>query len=112
VPYTVTGGTIGGSAELVVSGGGLVTLDNINDFNGGAVVSSGTLVLGNAGALEAGSALTVGDSSAFAPQTLTLSSGASTFSPAIVVVPEPGTLALLAAGVATMAVRTIRRRKR
>jgi autotransporter-associated beta strand protein len=106
--YNLTGGPIAGSTSLVVSGGGQLTLSNTNSYTGGTIVSSGTLVVTNPAAIADNTNLSVGDMTS-------LLSAAPIASPSIagasVAVPEPGTLALLAAGFAAVAFRVARRRK-
>jgi autotransporter-associated beta strand protein len=105
--YDLTGGPITGSTSLVVSGGGQVTLSNTNSYTGGTFVNSGTLVVDSPSAIASGTNLTVGSSTTLfnAP---TVPGG---IEGAAVAVPEPGTLALLAAGIAVAAFRVARRRK-
>lgn len=52
--YTITGGSIIGSAALTKMNGGLVTLNTANSYTGGTTLGGGTLTLGNAGALSTG----------------------------------------------------------
>ena len=95
---TTFNGTIadGPSDLLALSlGSGTLTLSGTNTFTGGTTVAGGTLILTNNEALADGSSLTVGDASAFAPAA---------------VVPEPGTIMLLAAGMMLLVVRGLRRR--
>jgi len=109
---TVTnGGSFSGTIEdgldspvsLVLTGGDL-TLAGTNTYSGGTLVSSGTLTLNDNEALAPGSSLTVGNASAF-PATL-LAHDTTTMA-----VPEPGTLALLIAGlVVGLGIRQWRKR--
>jgi autotransporter-associated beta strand protein len=107
--YDLTGGPITGSTSLVVNGGGQLTLSNTNSYMGGTSVNSGTLILTSSAAIASGTNLSVGNMTS-------LLTGAPTAAPGIaeastVAVPEPGTLALLAAGIAIVAFRVTRRRK-
>jgi autotransporter-associated beta strand protein len=89
--------------SLTVSGGAL-TLTGTNTYEGGTIVSGGTLTLGNNDAIAEGSSLTVGDASLFSdlsPASAVTAQAspvtAERMSPTSV--PEPGTLALLAAAI-------------
>jgi autotransporter-associated beta strand protein len=90
-----------GVLALTKTGAGVLTLSGTNGYTGGTTVSGGTLVLANNEAIADGTSLTVGDPSAFLPapvvpnSAVTVGSGLS--DAAIAPVPEPGTLALLAA---------------
>ena len=114
-------GALSGSGGLVLSGSGSVYLSNANNsFSGGTSVEGGTLYLTNRGSILDGSSLTVGAggtavfNSSAAPMIATDMAGeagpsASTVAP----VPEPGTLATLAAGViCCLAARNCQRRRR
>ena len=107
-----------GSA-LSLSGNGQLILSGSGTFADGTTVISGTLVVANLNALEVGASLTVGDSGAFTfdrsgPAMSFSAAGAADRLPASVTlaaVPEPSTLALLAAG-ALVGEALRRRRKR
>ena len=86
---TVTGQIVGGGT-LATSGDGTVLLSGTNSFIGGTVVESGTLVIQNSEALADGTSLTVGNALAFAAPIVPASAP-------VTAVPEPGTMALLAA---------------
>src|SRR5207244_212206 len=62
--YTISGGAIGGTATIAVTGGGTVILTNTNTNSGNTTISSGTLQLGNGttatGTLGAGSVINNG----------------------------------------------------
>ena len=91
-----------GSAPVsLILAQGELTLNGENTYSGGTTVSGGTLILGNSEAIAAGSSLTVGNASAFE----------AVAQPMVAVVPEPGTLLLLAAGMMGAAV-TCRFRRR
>jgi fibronectin-binding autotransporter adhesin len=95
----------GGILALEKVGNGQLILSGSNTYGGGTIVNAGTLVVESPTALPNGSSLTVGQgaSSLFAPSISASPAGASsTAAPggAVAAVPEPGTLALLAAGVA------------
>ena len=86
---------------LTLTGPGTLYLSGTNTYSGGTTVAGGELVVTTAASLLAGSSLTVGNSAAFAP----VIPNASAVSP----VPEPGTLALLIAGAALLAMNRSRR---
>jgi fibronectin-binding autotransporter adhesin len=91
-------GGFGGNAPLGLElDGGALVLSGTDTFSAGTVVTGGTLVLGSPTALAAGSSLTVGAgaSSLFAP-----ASAGPAAAAVVASVPEPGTMALLAAGLA------------
>jgi fibronectin-binding autotransporter adhesin len=92
--------TLDGNGQLILSGSGLYT--------GGTIVNGGTLIVESAVGLDDGSSLTVGAgaSSIFA-RISPAAVGGSPVSP----VPEPGTLALLAAGGLLISCRALRRRR-
>jgi len=104
----------GGNHSLSLDGGGTLILSGSDSFQGGTTVTAGTLILDSPEALASGSNLTVGDASAFAggPGGAGADAAGSTAagiellaaSPGIVPVPEPATLALLAAGAALLAI--------
>ncbi len=78
------------SGSLTMDGSGTLTLSGSNTYNGGTFVANGTLIVTSPDALLDGSNLSVGPGAAsFGPVV-----GASTAT----AVPEPGTLALAAAG--------------
>jgi autotransporter-associated beta strand protein len=96
---------ISGSGSLIKTGPGTLVLSGTNTFTGGLYVEDGTAVLDDPAALVDGSSLIVGQGAAQIFGTVlpaaVSSSGAA--------VPEPATLALLAAGL--LAAIGVRRRK-
>jgi autotransporter-associated beta strand protein len=90
---------------LVLDGSGTLILSGSNTFSGGTSVEAGTLIVGSATALADGSSLTVGQgaSSLFAPAIAGPAVVAAEVS-GVAAVPEPGTLALLIAAIASAAV--------
>ncbi len=96
--------SIGGGGSLLKTGAGTLILSGSNDYNGRTTVNAGTLCLTDADALPSGGNLTVAAGATFVfdpslaggsvsvSQTYADSSGA-----AVAAVPEPGSLALLAA---------------
>ncbi len=107
--YDLTGGPITGTTSLVLSGGGHLTLDNSNTYTGGTFVNSGTLIVDSASGIESGTNLSVGGMTSLFTHAPTVPGGIAGAS--VAAVPEPGTLALLAAGLAIVAFRVARRRK-
>ncbi len=107
--YDLTGGPITGSTSLVLTGSGQVTLDNSNSYSGGTFVNSGTLVVDSTSGIESGTNLSVGSMTSLFTHAPIVPDGIAGAS--VAAVPEPGTLALLAAGMAIVAFRVARRRK-
>jgi fibronectin-binding autotransporter adhesin len=107
---TTFGGAIRDGASptaLLLSGGtGTLVLTGTNTYTGGTTVLSGVLEVDNAYGLADGSSLSVGTDvvGLFGPLSPAASSQASGGLPAVAAVPEPGTLAVLVAAVAILAV--------
>jgi autotransporter-associated beta strand protein len=96
----------GALLALTKVGSGSLTLSGTNTYMGGTTVENGTLVLTNNEAIADGTSLTVGDLSAFAAPVVPAHAAATAIAP----VPEPGTLALIAALLGSAVVcRRIRR---
>jgi autotransporter-associated beta strand protein len=91
-------GPISGDISLVLNGPGTQVLAGNNTYSAGTIVEAGTLVLNNSEAIPDGSSLIVGQGAAslFAPAIAGPSIAAA--SGGAEAVPEPGSLALLAAG--------------
>ena len=96
-------GDIGGTGSLIHVGSGTLVLGGSNWYGGGTFVTNGTLVVTNPEALVDGSNLYVGsDLSAFGVEFATVVADGSAVAVGsglneVVPVPEPGTLAILAA---------------
>jgi autotransporter-associated beta strand protein len=93
-------GTITGSGVLVKAGDGSLTLSGSNDYTQGTVVHGGTLQIGSPTALPAGGSLTIGEGDAVGLSGGLVAAAAGQAVPdscPAAPVPEPGTLALLAA---------------
>jgi fibronectin-binding autotransporter adhesin len=99
--------TISGSGRLDLTSGTL-TLSGTNSYGGGTFVKGGELIVNDSFSLPDNGNLTVGDPLAFPAAVVPgeVVANSSAVSP----VPEPGTLALLAAGAAAAAVAVRRRR--
>jgi fibronectin-binding autotransporter adhesin len=102
-------GNISGGLDLTTSGTGTVALSGSNTYTGGTFVDAGTLIAEDVSALPDGSNLTIGDGALFAGVVASDSvvAGSSNSGSSSVAVPEPGTLALLFAGLAGAAVACI-----
>jgi autotransporter-associated beta strand protein len=106
----------GGIAALhLVSadGAGTLILSSSNNYGGGTFVDSGTMIVTNPSAIADGTNLTVGNAALFAPSPIVPSQAGSGGAGAASVasVPEPGTLLLVAAGGALLAVYRKRRKR-
>jgi autotransporter-associated beta strand protein len=103
-------GALTGSGGLAQIGPGTLVLSGTNTYSGGTTVSGGTLVLADNAALADGSNLTVGNNLGAFPS-LVPASSSDARGAATAAVPEPGTLALLAAALGCAAIcRRLRRR--
>ena len=104
---TFNGGILGGGAlgtiDLVLNGPGTLVLSGSNTYTGGTTVDAGTLAITTAGALRDGTSLTVAAGGTFVFDPAFISGSPVTggaVSAGVAAVPEPSTLALLAAGLA------------
>ncbi len=88
------------ASTLVLNGPGTLILSGSNSYSGGTTVEAGTLYVTNSAALTDGTSLTVGAGGTFIFDPSAAGAAAVPVPDAQVVtpVPEPGTLALLAAG--------------
>ena len=92
---------------LVMGGGGTQVLSGTNTYTGGTTVNNnGTLIVTNPEAIADGTSLTVGNASFFPPAPVVPAPAAGA---AVASVPEPGTLALVAA--AGLAVAALARKR-
>jgi autotransporter-associated beta strand protein len=89
---------ISGSGGLAMIGSGQLTLGGTNTYTGGTAVANGTIFVTNNAAIEDGTNLYVGSGALALGAVVPAPSAAPTAVPAVAPVPEPGTLALLAAG--------------
>jgi autotransporter-associated beta strand protein len=96
------GEIVDGESNLVALSltGGTLTLTGNDTYTGGTTVHGGTLIVTNAGGLADGSSLTVGSPSLFPADVIPSATAASATgaSSAVSPVPEPGSMALIAAG--------------
>jgi len=105
--YTLSGGPIAGATGLVVSGGGLVTLNNSSTYTGTTSIGSGTLsagilvVSGGSSSLgNASSAVVLGD--ATNQGTLSYSGGAANYTRGLTINAGGGQLTNLGTGLLTV----------
>ncbi len=108
---TLNGGISGTGTGLTLEGSGTLILSGSDTYSGGTTVNGGILEIETEDALPAGQALTInaGGTLIFNPAAgapLALSAG-----PQVAAVPEPGTLALLIAGLAVGSAAWRRRRR-
>ncbi len=96
-------GTDGG---LTVTGGGTLSLSGVDTYMGGTRVENATLIVTNPAGIQDGTNLYVGPPGSFFAPVVPPASA-----PAVVSVPEPGTLTLLAAGVFAIAAALRRKRR-
>ena len=105
------GAIVGAAANFVKDGSGTAMLSGDNTYTKGTYVKAGTLIVTNNETIEDGTSLYVGsDLGAFGSVVPALA-GQEFASPATAPVPEPGTLALLAAVRAVGALAAWRRRQ-
>ena len=98
--------------SLTLDGGGVLILSGTDTYSGGTTVDAGTLILTSNSAIADGTSLTVGSGGVFIFDPAT--AAASTYSSAatqVSSVPEPGSLALLAAAVAGLVWKCRTRRR-
>ena len=113
---TISDGTT--KVALSLNAPGTLILSGSNDYTGGTTVDAGTLYVTNSNALPTGTSLTVGAGGAFVFDSSAGAAPVSSDSLAVLrnatlaAVPEPGTVALLAAGLVTGIGVTWKRRKR
>jgi autotransporter-associated beta strand protein len=102
-----------GNAGMIKKGQGTLVLSNAGNDYGPTTVSEGTLLLKNANAMLAGSDLTIeaGGTVILDSNLGAAASMASNAATSATAVPEPGTIALLAAGLAGLLVAAWRRRR-
>jgi autotransporter-associated beta strand protein len=105
-------GSLNGSGGLNEIGSGILVLDGTGTYTGGTTVASGELIVANNEAIEEGTSLAVGADagSLFAAEAGSISTADAKPNFGAAPVPEPATLALLAAG--SVAVLLARRRGR
>ena len=104
------------ASALTLSGSGTLILSGSNSYTGGTDVAAGTLILTSDTALPGGTSLTVGAGGTFIydPSQANAApiSGAYESAAVVATVPEPGTLALLAAAAAFLLIVAARSARR
>ncbi len=104
---TLFAGTISGAGNLAKTGSGVFTLSGTNTYSGGTTVSDGTLIVTSPEAIDAngvGTNLYVGNDLSQFGTVLPAAQSAAVAASGLAPVPEPGTLALLAAAVLTLGI--------
>ena len=102
-----------GMSLTLISSGGTLVLSGSDSYTGGTNVEEGTLVVTSPDAIADGTSLTVGDPILFLPEaTMAIPSARPNIIPAAAVapVPEPASLAILAAGTGLLLLGHKRRR--
>jgi autotransporter-associated beta strand protein len=110
---TFDGAISGVGGSLIKQGTGMLVLSGSDTYTGGTTINAGTLVAASASAIPNGTSLTVGAGGTFIfdPSQAGAPVVGSTSSAGVAAVPEPGTLALLAATLLSAAIyRRFRRR--
>jgi fibronectin-binding autotransporter adhesin len=95
-----------GAGELV-----LAPTSGSNSYSGGTIINGGTLRVDKSGGLPPGQALTIGAGGTVVLSSDLTGAAASNAATSATAVPEPGTIALLAAGLAGLLVAAWRRRR-
>ncbi|MGA2259025.1 MAG: autotransporter-associated beta strand repeat-containing protein, partial [Thermoguttaceae bacterium] len=95
-----------GNSLLVNNPAAMLVLSGSNTYLGGTAVESGTLIINNSGAIPDGSSLTVGAGGTFifdpSVSGAAIAAGSLLHGAGVAVVPEPGTLTLLAVAMVVM----------
>jgi autotransporter-associated beta strand protein len=101
---------ISGNGSVSMIGPGELILSGNHTYLGGTAVRAGTVIVTEPSAIADGTNVTVGSSLYFPTPAPTVTDGIAGAS--VAAVPEPGTFALLAAGIAIVAFRAARRRNK
>jgi len=108
---TIKGGSGLGAISLVLDGPGTLVLAGTDTYTGSTTVALGTLIATSGASLPGGTSLTIGAGGVFDFDPSVAGSPVAG-SGAVAAVPEPGTLALLTAGAAIVAIGVWRRRRK
>ncbi len=99
-------------SAMLKSASGTMVLSGTNTYTGGTIVNDGTLIATNVHAIADGTNLAVGDPTLLALLPAPVVPAPAVSPAAVTPVPEPGTLALLAAVAAVSASLIVRRKRR